>query len=58
MKQPPDLAAKLAAFYAKYPRRTLRPGEKGTAELVQEARDERAEQIAPCLRKADAIKRP
>ena len=48
----PGTAEKLAAFYAKHPesRRTLRPGEKSPAELVQEARDERAEQIAPSLR--------
>lgn len=39
----PGTAEKLAAFYAKYPqsRRRPRKGQKGTLELVKEARDRR-----------------
>ena len=37
----PDLMERLAAFYAKYPRRPLTKGEKTAAELVREARDRR-----------------
>lgn len=37
----PDAMKKLQAFWDKYPRRTLRKGEKGVVELVREARDSR-----------------
>lgn len=36
---PADAMEKLAAFYAKYPRRALRKGEKGVVESVREMRD-------------------
>lgn len=39
---PADQAqAKLEAFLAKHPRRTLRKGQKGTVELVRQARESR-----------------
>ena len=37
----PDALSKLQAFWAKYPRRRLRKGEKGAAQLLNEARDRR-----------------
>jgi hypothetical protein len=37
----PDALSKLQAFWAKYPRRKLRKGEKGAAQLLKEARDRR-----------------
>ena len=37
----PDAMNKLQAFWAKYPRRPLRKGEKGATQLLKEARDRR-----------------
>lgn len=36
---PAEGKARWDAFHAKYPRRGLKPGEKGVVELIKEARD-------------------
>lgn len=38
---PAEIAAKLAAFYEKYPRRTLRKGQKTIVEQLRDDRDRR-----------------